>query len=111
MIKNNLIRSVTLLSFIVLLSGFVAFKGGAFDNYLSANNSVYPDHQTTDMPIDSPTPKKNVQKKKKNPDMMYSSKSMVLTDQEFFIGDPKDSVQKKEVKQTSSKDSLKRSPK
>ncbi len=107
--KNTFTKAITLTSFIVLLSGFVAFKGGAFDNYLSANENEYPNHQPSDMPLDSPTPKKNVQKKKKNPDMMYSSKSMVLTDQELMIGDAKDSSQKKQ--NHSAKDSLKKDPK
>ncbi len=105
--NNNLLRTATLFSFIILLSGFVAFKGGAFDNYVSEN--AYPNEKRSGMPTDSPTPKKTV--KKKSPEMMSSSKSMVLSHEDIKIDTAKAPAQKQNANQSQSKETAKKQPK
>jgi len=75
--KNTFTKALTLCSFVVLLSGFVAFKNGSFNELLSENNvSAYPNFHQLYFPPDSPmtVPSRYVG----SPEMLSSSKSLVL---------------------------------
>lgn len=62
MMKTSLFaKTATLSSFVLLLSGFVAYRAGTFEEFLSNANPAQPERlNPAGMPIDSPPPKKVV---------------------------------------------------
>lgn len=86
--KSRIVKTLTLFSFIFLLTSFIAFKEGAFDNYFNQKNrssrtlnSEKP-NEIGVMPIDTP-PAEKVDTVKVNPTMLSTSKSMILLDQKI----------------------------
>lgn len=105
--KSKTIKTLTLLSFTILLTSFIAFKEGTFDKYFN-HKSDSPQTLNREqainsgvMPVDTPTVKK-VDTIKVNPAMLSTSKSLILLDQKikFRI---KDSLKKDSTKLTPKK--------
>ncbi len=108
------VQIFTLLFFILLMSGFVAFKAGVFDrtgiNSANMNEKELFDPIKMRFPIDTPTTK--VDTPKINPNLLPSSKSLIIydkytiqrsqLDQEIEIADSM-----RNALQTSKSDSLK----
>lgn len=82
---QKLIKGLTLLSFITLISGFVAYRSGAFDQPKVAGSKNI-------MFADTPPIKK---------EMMSSSKSMILMSPKNSTITPKDTSKKKEIMHSS----------
>lgn len=97
--KSVLTKTLTLTSFIVLLSGFVAFKNGSFDKILGYEDKVllppYSNSRENNI-LQVDTPDKTV--KKESPDIMYSSKMMVLPEQKIKFEGDSTKKDKKETK-------------
>ena len=83
-----IVKTLTLLSFTILLTSFIAFKAGTFDKYLnleSDSQQTLSSELTVDsgiMTVDSPTVKK-VDTVKINPAMFPTSKSLIILDQKI----------------------------
>jgi hypothetical protein len=85
-------KIVTLLSFVILISSFIAYKSGAFDKEeqtenLSLNSGLEINEKL--MPVDTP----GVDSIKVSPNMISSSKSMMMIDRKVII--PKDTSKRK----------------
>jgi hypothetical protein len=104
--KNTFTKALTLCSFVVLLSGFVAFKYGSFDELLNekqtsantAGSQLY-------FPTDSDSTKKNKKSSnsknpttttntRQSPNIMPSSKSMMLPEKKIEFDTTKKTEQK-----------------
>ena len=104
--KSKTVKTLTLFSFIILLTSFIAFKAGTFDKYFK-HESERPQTLNSEqainsgvIPVDTPTVKK-VDTIKVNPTMMSTSKSLILLDQKI----------KFPIKDSLKNDSTKRTPK
>lgn len=107
MTRSHPVKALTLISFIILLAGFIAFKSGAFDKYIRTNEEASP----TDAP-----------EIKHSPSMWSTSKSLIVVDQKIKFNEPQlidiDSFLKDEVRlraknslnQDSAKKTMKLSP-
>jgi hypothetical protein len=102
--KSNTIKALTILSFVTLMTSFVAYKSGVFSNKDSENeepvfyNGMIGQNEST--PID--TPETTLQDTTRlNPAMLPTSKSAVFIDQKI----------KFQVTDTAKKDTSKHSPK
>jgi hypothetical protein len=68
MAKSTAVKSLTLVSFIMLLTGFITFRTGAFDKYLKAEDQT--------LPLDTP-------ETRHSPSMLSTSKSITVVEQEL----------------------------
>lgn len=84
---NNFIKPLTLLSFGILLTGFVFFKSGNFEK-----PDLYPS-ATLNLISDTPRAKKPDSNLIFNPEMISTSKSGIVLDQKIMFK-PNDSVTK-----------------
>ncbi len=99
--NNKTIKTLTLVSFVILLTSFIAFKSGTFDKYLkgendksiSVNSVAY---KTEGAPVDTP-PIKTFDTVRVNPTMLSTSKSMIVYDQKMEFP-KKDSLKKDSTK-------------
>lgn len=86
--KSKTIKILTLFSFIILLSGFIAYKSGTFDKYFNNENDgpqTLNSEQVINselVPVDTSTVKQ-MDTIKVNPTMMSTSKSLILVDQKI----------------------------
>jgi hypothetical protein len=81
------LQILTLSIFILLLSGFVAYKSGVFDR--SANSqveikNVVQTNITQTIPVNIDTPTKLIDTPKINPRLLSSSKSMIIVDKSLI---------------------------
>ena len=81
------LQILTLSIFILLLSGFVAYKSGVFDR--SANSefevkNVVQTNITQNIPVNIDTPTKLIDTPKINPRLLSSSKSMIIVDKNII---------------------------
>ena len=77
------LQILTITIFILLLSGFVAYKGGVFDRSTNSAievNNVFQTNQTLTNPIKIDTPPSIKDTPKINTNLLSSSKSMVISD-------------------------------
>ena len=79
--SSKFIRAITLSGFVILMTGFVAYRSNLFEKYMEADNnrSILKSKLINDPVIDSPVVEK------KDPAMMSTSKSMILIDDKIKI--------------------------
>ncbi|MFL5728216.1 MAG: hypothetical protein ACJ75J_01910 [Cytophagaceae bacterium] len=78
--KSNLVKALTLTSFALLMSAFVAYRSGAFDQFFSGDVAEAQNYEADGaMPLDSPDVKK-ADSLRESPAMLPTSKSMILID-------------------------------
>lgn len=84
--KSKPLKFVTILSFVILVAGFVGFRAGVFEHYLPQNgddSNPYLNEQlanTQGLPVDSP-PLKKADSIRISPEMLGTSKSAIMIDQ------------------------------
>ena len=96
---SKILKALTLVGFVVLLTSFIVFKTGSFDKYLNSGNEQLNNLQS--MPLDTPSAKKT-DTTRLNPAMMSTSKSGIILDQKIKFP-VKDTLKKKLAKQTPEK--------
>ena len=85
--KSKTLKSLTLFSFVILLTGFITFKTGTFDKYLKTDSEVEIRENkrlgnSESMQVDTPSVK-TVDTTRFNPTMLSTSKSGIVIDQKI----------------------------